>query len=279
MGALMYRDDPEKSVVNVPTLGYTEMELIITRSQDRGHTWGPIERVAPPLEGPAFEVCHSIVELRDGRWVWPCSTWMGWDGDAPNGMNAILLVSEDQGRTWPSYITEFDRWAEGIIHWEQHFLELRDGRWLTVAWAVDLGTGKTLATPYAVSSDQGATWHRGLTGFLAQTTKTIELPDGRILAVYRRNDEAGLWATTARLDGDELGQPGDGRAVARSVVRDDRRHQPRRGAGPAQVRLPADGPRAGWHRLPRLLVRGGLHQEHPLDAARGVMLWLLARRA
>ncbi len=133
MGALMYRDDPEKSVVNVPTLGYTEMELILTRSQDRGHTWSPIERVEPPLEGPAFEVCHSIVELRDGRWVWPCSTWMGWDGDAPNGMNAILLVSEDQGRTWPSYITEFDRWAEGIIHWEQHFLELRgrplaDGR-------------------------------------------------------------------------------------------------------------------------------------------------------
>ena len=88
------------------------MELILTRSQDRGHTWSPIERVAPPLEGPAFEVCHSITELRDGRWVWPCSTWMGWDGDAPNGMNAILLVSEDQGRTWPTFITEFDRWAE-----------------------------------------------------------------------------------------------------------------------------------------------------------------------
>ena len=33
MGALMYRDDPEKSVVNVPSLGYTEMELILTRSQ------------------------------------------------------------------------------------------------------------------------------------------------------------------------------------------------------------------------------------------------------
>ena len=66
MGALMYRDDPEKSVVNVPSLGYTEMELIITRSQDRGHTWSPIERVDPPLEGPAFEVCHSITELSDG---------------------------------------------------------------------------------------------------------------------------------------------------------------------------------------------------------------------
>jgi hypothetical protein len=30
----------------------------------------------------------------------------------------------------------------------------------------------------------------------------IELPGGRILAAYRRNDEPGLWATTARLDGD-----------------------------------------------------------------------------
>ena len=202
MGALMYRDDPEKSVVNVPTLGYTEMELILTRSQDRGHTWSEVERISPPLVGPAFEVCHAIVQLRDGRWVWPTSTWMGWEGDAPNGMNAILLVSEDEGRTWPSYITEFDRWNERILHWEQHFLELQDGRWLTVAWAVSLETNKTQPTPYAISSDQGATWHHGSTGFLAQTTKTIELADGRILAVYRRNDEPGLWATVARIEGD-----------------------------------------------------------------------------
>ena len=202
MGALMYRDDPERSVVNVPGLGYTEMELILTRSRDRGHTWSDIERVQPPLVGPAFEVCHSITELRDGRWVWPASTWMGWDGQAPNGMNAILLVSEDRGRTWPSWITELDRWDEHILHWEQHFLELRDGRWLAVAWAVSLDTNRTLATPYTISADQGATWQHGLTGFLAQTTKAIELPDGRILAVYRRHDEPGLWATLARLDGD-----------------------------------------------------------------------------
>ena len=130
MGALMYRDDPEKSVVNVPTLGYTEMELILSGARTAATRGRSPIRIEPPLVGPAFEVCHSIVELRDGRWVWPTSTWMGWDGDAPNGMNAILLVSEDQGRTWPSYITEFDRWAEQIIHWEQHFLELRDGRWL-----------------------------------------------------------------------------------------------------------------------------------------------------
>ena len=202
MGGLMYRDDPEKSVVNVPGLGYTEMEVILTRSLDRGRTWSAIERIAPPLVGPAFEVCHSVTELRDGRWVWPTSTWMGWNGDAPNGMNAILLVSQDRGRTWSSWIPVLDRWAADILHWEQHFLELADGRWLSVAWAVDLGTNQTLPTPYAVSADRGATWQTGLTGFLGQTTKTIQLPDGRILAVYRRHDEPGLWATVARLEGD-----------------------------------------------------------------------------
>ena len=201
-GGLMYRDDPDKSVVNVPSLGYTEMRLLLVRSRDRGRTWSEPEYIETPLVGPAFEICHALVEVDDGRWLAPTSTWMAWDGDAPNGMNAILLVSHDQGRTWPEYITEFDRWSERILHWEQGFVELRDGRWLAVAWAVDLDTYKVLPTPYAISHDRRTFDRHGLTGFLAQTTKLTELPDGRILAIYRRDDEPGLWATVARLDGD-----------------------------------------------------------------------------
>ncbi|HEV8489805.1 MAG TPA: sialidase family protein [Candidatus Limnocylindrales bacterium] len=203
MGGLMYRDDPEAGLVNVPTLGYVDMDLVLLRSRDRGRTWERPEIVEPPLIGPAFEVCHAIVETRDGRWLWPTSTWMGWNGEAPNGMNAILLVSEDQGRTWPSYIVEFDRWAEHVLHWEQGFVELRDGRWLAVAWSVDLDDFKAQPTPYAISTDRQTFDAHGLTGFLAQTAKLVELHDGRILAVYRRHDEPGLWATVARLDGDE----------------------------------------------------------------------------
>ena len=202
-GGLMYRDDPEKSVVNVPTLGYTEMRLFLVRSRDRGHTWSGPEWIDPPLVGPAFEMCHSLVEVADGRWLAPTSTWMGWDGDAPNGMNAILLVSHDQGRTWPESITEFDRWSENILHWEQGFVELQDGRWLSAAWAIDLDTFKVQPTPYAISHDRQTFTVHGLTGFRGQTTKLTELPDGRILAIYRRDDEPGLWATVARLDGDE----------------------------------------------------------------------------
>lgn len=202
-GSVAYRDDPERGLVNPETLGYAEMDLVLLRSADRGRTWLGPERIEPPLVGPSFETCHAIVVTRDGRWLGPTSTWPGWDGDDPNGMNAILLVSSDRGRTWPSHIVEFDRWSERVAHWEQSFLELRDGRWLAVAWALDTTTGRTLPTPYAIARDGAGFDHHGQTGFLAQTTKLVELPDGRILAAYRRDDEAGLWATLARLEGDD----------------------------------------------------------------------------
>ena len=178
------------------------LELITLRSRDRGRSWeGPV-RIDPPLVGPAFEICHAIVELRDGRWLGPTSTWMGWDGAAPNGMNAILLVSHDQGSSWPEYIVEFDRWAEHVLHWEQSVVQLRDGRLLAVAWAVSLDTNRAEPTPYALSEDGREFTVRGFTGFSGQTTKIIELPDGRIFSAYRRDDVPGLWATVARLDGD-----------------------------------------------------------------------------
>ncbi len=201
-GGLTFRDDPEGHLINLPSLGYVEMDLITLRSHDRGRTWEGPTKVIPPLVGPSFEVCHSIVELRDGRWIAPTSTWMGWNGDAPNGMNAMFLVSEDRGLTWPKYVVEFDRWAENKIHWEQSVVQLRDGRLLSVAWVVDKDTGEVGPTPYALSQDGWTFPVKGLTGFLGQTTKLVELPDGRILAAYRRNDKPGLWGTIARIEGD-----------------------------------------------------------------------------
>jgi hypothetical protein len=142
------------------------------------------------------------VELADGRWLAPLASWMGWHGDAAGGMKAAAFVSHDRGATWPEAIVEFDRWAEDVIHWEQSLLELPDGRLLAVAWSLDWKTGVVEPTPWAVAPDARSFTVRGETGFLGQTTKLALLPDGRIFAAYRRQDQPGLWATTARIDGD-----------------------------------------------------------------------------
>lgn len=201
-GARMFRDDPEVGIVNTPGIGYADMELFLTRSADRGRTWSTPEAVHPPFEGPSWEVCHPIVELPDGRWLAPVSSWMGWHGDAAGGMKAAAFVSPDRGATWPEAIVEFDRWADDIIHWEQSLVQLHDGRLLAVAWSLNWKTGIVEPTPYAISPDGKHFTIRGLTGFRGQTTKLTVLPDGRIFAAYRRQDEPGLWATTARIEGD-----------------------------------------------------------------------------
>lgn len=203
-GSRAYRGSPEQGLVNRENLGYARMDLILLRSRDRGRTWSPPETVEPPLVGPAFETCHHIVARGGGRWLWPTSTWRGWDGSLPNGERAVVLISDDAGRSWPRYGTSFGGDGSGLIHWEQSVLELADGRLLALAWAFDPAAGRTLPTPYSLSTDGGETFGPPRpTGLNGQTCKGLALRDGRILCLYRRESPAGLWANLSRLEGGE----------------------------------------------------------------------------
>ena len=113
LGSRAYRDDPEEGLVNRENLGYTEMDLILLTSRDGGRSWEGPKTIEPPLVGPGFEICHGVRELSDGRWLAPTSNWKGWNGDAPNGMNAIALVSHDRGASWPEVISVMDGVRQG----------------------------------------------------------------------------------------------------------------------------------------------------------------------
>jgi hypothetical protein len=201
IGARFYRDNPDVGLVNHKNLGFVRMDLLLLESRDRGRSWQGPRVIEPPLVGPAFELCHSIVELQDGRWLAPMSTWKGWNGEAPNGMNAIALVSHDRGRTWPEYLKIMAAYDQGVVHWEQSLVELPGGRLLSVAWALHEASGRTQPTPYAISQDRRTFGPPRPTGFLGQTAKILRLADGRILCVYRRDDRPGLWANLARIEG------------------------------------------------------------------------------
>jgi hypothetical protein len=201
VGARFYRDDPEHGLTNRETLGYVPLDLILLRSGDAGRTWHGPEVIAPPLIGPTFEVCHSIVELADGRLLLPTQTWPDWDGRAPHGMKAIALVSHDRGARWTEYLDVFDGTSRGIIHFEQSIVQLHDGRLLAVAWAYDAATRTTLPTPFTISSDGGRFSPPQLTGLRGQTAKLLALDDRHVLCAYRRDDKPGLWAQMARIEG------------------------------------------------------------------------------
>lgn len=201
-GGRFWRPDPDAGLVNRENLGYTPMHLMLLTSSDGGHTWEGPHRIEPPLVGPAFETCHRIVELSDGRWLAPTSTWKGWDGESQNGMKAVALVSYDRGQSWPEYLDVVDEYHRGIIHWELSLAELPDRRLLAVTWVVDEPSGRTLPSRYSIAGDGRTFEPPRLTGFLAQTAKVLVLRDGRILCLYRNDEQPGLWGELARIDGD-----------------------------------------------------------------------------
>ena len=152
-GARWYRDDPEEGIINRATMGMVPMDLILLTSSDAGRTWKGPSRIEPPLADCSFEICHSIVELEDGRLLAPTATWRNFNGEAPHGLKAVALVSEDQGQTWPSYLDVLDGTSEGVVHWEQSLVELPDGRLLAVSWTLDeRPAGRCrIALPYPVT--------------------------------------------------------------------------------------------------------------------------------
>jgi hypothetical protein len=206
-GGRCYRDNPEEGVVNRANLGYVPMDLILLRSRNGGQYWDGPMNIEPPLVGPSFEMCHAIVELADGRWFAPTSTWKSWDGEAPNGMQAVALVSRDQGRTWPEWCTVINQYDRGIISWEQGLTQLADGRLLAVVWCFDEKLGRSLPNRFALgdtSARQALTFgparENGLRG---ETAKLLTLADGRVLCLYRRLDRPGLWANLVTIEGEE----------------------------------------------------------------------------
>lgn len=196
-------EHPEDGLANPATMGFAPTELLLLRSTDRGHTWTKPRTLHPPLAGPSFELCCPITLLRDGRWILPTSTWPGWDGHCPSGIRLVAFISGNKGRTWPRYMDVMSDPEDRFFFWESKVVEFPDQTLLDVVWLHDRAESKDHPNHYTLSHDHGRTWTpRQSTALQGQTLTPFVLPDSRVLSVYRRMDEAGLWATVSHLEGD-----------------------------------------------------------------------------
>jgi hypothetical protein len=192
---------PDDGLANAENLGFVPTDLLIAGSFDNGYTWTEPEKITPPLVGPSFEMCSPLVPLSDGRWLWPTSTWRGWDGYCPNGMKMIALVSNDKGKSWPEFMDVMNRSNEKIILWESKIIELSKGVLLGIAWAYNESEAKDLPNQYTISNDGGKSWMPpASTEIKGETMAIAGLSGNKILAVYRRMDRSGLWITIVRIE-------------------------------------------------------------------------------
>jgi len=206
LAAFIIRQDrkrKEMGLTNELTQGYVEQELMISKSYDRGKIWSRPRIFEPPLLGPCFEMCGSILTLSD-KWLLPTSTWPDWDGNCPNGHKMVAFVSYDKGETWPEYVDVMANSREEITFWESRIIQLKDNRLLATAWAYDRRNMCDRPNQYVISIDSGKTFSSPKsTGILAQTLNPITMSDGRIFSVYRRMDKPGLWASISRIEDEQ----------------------------------------------------------------------------
>ncbi|QDS99082.1 sialidase family protein [Adhaeretor mobilis] len=195
------RLDPRVGATNPKNLGHVPTKLSLFRSNDAGIIWDGPEIIEPPLVGPTFELCSPIVELSDGRWLLPTSTWRGWDGEEPNGMKAVAFVSEDRGRSWSRFVDVMNRVDERILFWEQKICEIDQGRLLAAAWTHVETTRSDLTNHFAVAKRDSLQFSEPEpTALCGQTPELLHLEENRVLCVYRRTDEPGLWACIVEID-------------------------------------------------------------------------------
>ena len=218
---------PNQGLTNPDGLGFVPTQFKIKHATDDSlSNWSEPRDIVSAIEGPCFELCCPITALRDGRWLLPTSTWPDWDGALPNGHRMIALVSHDRGESWPEWQDVFHWPQSPRNYWESKIIELQDGRLLANAWVYDVDSQSDLPQEYTLSEDGGKTWSAPQSmGLHGQTMTPLELSDGRLLNVYRRMDQPGLWAQVSRLDGsswvNEETQPLWGHSVSELSDRDD----------------------------------------------------------
>lgn len=200
-GSRRILEHAEEDNFNRETFGAKPQELILVRSSDNGETWDGPAVIHSPVNQP-FEICHALVDLADGRWLWPGSILRHWNGEAPLGVKAIALVSHDQGATWPEHIDVLDSQVKGLFHFESSLVELPGDRLLAVSWAFDPESGTSQPLPYAISADGRSFGSQQPTGLNGETSKLLSLGDGRVFCVYRRFDQPGLWGSLVRIEED-----------------------------------------------------------------------------
>lgn len=172
-----------------------EIHLLLRRSHDAGHTWGPVQLVAE--DGP--NTVGNPCAVADG---YTGITWLllthnlgdDTEADIMNGTSAgtrtvWVAHSRDGGARWspPEEITgsvkapEWTWYATG----PGVGIQLRTGRLLVPCDHAVAGS-QAMRSHVIYSDDHGATWHLG--GVLGERTnecQAVELDDGRVLLNMR----------------------------------------------------------------------------------------------
>ncbi len=184
------RSDPNRPIFNEHTGGLTELEVLIQRSADNGHTWSAPEIIAVP-EGMVITPSSNIVELADGTWFLPYDQWHAFDDPGPYKPRTVGFISTDKGKSWGEPVSFADGSAAGKGFWHGRVIQLQDHRLFALFWSAQMSDGMAaLPLHRSIGSADGRQWSDPeATNIPGQTNNVVDLGNGRMAAIYTSRDE------------------------------------------------------------------------------------------
>ena len=196
------RFNPDEPLFHPETSGMQPTRVRLTESDNHGQTWSQpwdLDYQLPDLIAPG-----QFLRLGDGTLGMPFEVWHEWEQGFRDGPSTRLIISRDNGKTWPEVgIIARDDSCQ-LIYGDPRLTRLPDGRLVALLWAHNFQTEKDLPAHRTESVDNGRTWspvHD--TGLTSQIANPAWLCDGLMLAVYQRRfgAKAGLRAILSEDNG------------------------------------------------------------------------------
>jgi sialidase-1 len=181
--------DPDRPQFNAETGGLRQMDIVLTRSTDAGHTWSTPQKLELPAVDGTIDTPSQIIELNDGRWFLACEVWKGWDDAGPLHIKGFGVFSADGGKTWVDRVDFPSASDSEKMYSHSRYTRMLDGRIAALQWTQKVGTGEDFDLHFVISDESGRQWSQPKpTGIMGQTSWLADLGDGRLAATYTSRD-------------------------------------------------------------------------------------------
>jgi len=205
LAAVLYwvdASDPSLPFFNEQTEGLLDSCIFAATSDDGGATWSEPWRIdTNPFNTPT-PITGPILALPSGEWAVQFETNKTYYDTSMWHHASVLMISGDEGKTWPEYGVAAADPAARIFYWDQRPNVMADGSILNVFWTFDRREAVYLNMHACLSKDGGRTWS-GLwdTGVPGQAGPPVQLADGRIALPYVDRERTPLIKLRVSADG------------------------------------------------------------------------------